>query len=105
MTEVCHDVAADEEIITALLEGEPRVIPSHQLQIYKANPFPEKNSKTVTIGQGSFTSVYRAMWRVTKGKKLEAAIKVLRDEKSRYAREFFELAGKWGQLRSSALVR
>ncbi|CAD6215597.1 GSCOCT00000409001.2-RA-CDS [Cotesia congregata] len=105
MTEVCNDVAADEEIITALLEGEPRVIPSHQLQIYKANPFPEKNSKTVTIGQGSFTSVYRAMWRVTKGKKLEAAIKVLRDEKSRYAREFFELAGKWGQLRSSALVR
>ncbi|XP_014296943.1 tyrosine-protein kinase hopscotch [Microplitis demolitor] len=102
---VSNDVAADEEIITTVLEGGLRVIPPNQLQIYKAQPFTENNVKPGNDGHGSLTIVYRAMWRVAKGKKLEAAIKLLRDEEWRYTREFQELAGKWGQLRSNALVR
>ncbi|XP_034935206.1 tyrosine-protein kinase hopscotch [Chelonus insularis] len=100
------DVTADDEIVTELLEGGPRCIPPQQLQVYKAQPFVEHN---VDFIKGNFlqspTIVYRAMWRVAKGKKLEAAMKVLRDEEWKYTREFLDLAGKWGQLRSGALVR
>lgn len=101
---VGSDVAADEEIIAALLEGGPRCIPPHQLQVYKAQPLP-KSSDNGEPRTATNTTLYRAMWRVAKGKKLEAAIKVLKEEESRFTREFLELAGKWGQLRSGALVR
>lgn len=94
-----NDVVAEEDIITALLDGGPRCIPPQQLQLYKAQPFPK------SIDSAEVTILYRAMWRVAKGKKLEAAIKVLKDEEWRYTREFLELTGKWGQLRSGAIVR
>ncbi|XP_012288894.1 tyrosine-protein kinase hopscotch [Orussus abietinus] len=100
---VGNDVAADEEIISALLEGGPRCIPPHQLQVYKAQPFPKSDDRPDT--RIPPTTIYRAMWRVAKGKKLEAAIKVLKEEEWRFTREFLELAGKWGQLRSGALIR
>ncbi|XP_015589166.1 tyrosine-protein kinase hopscotch isoform X2 [Cephus cinctus] len=98
-----NDVTVDEEIISALLEGGPRCIPPQQLQVYKALPFP-KSVESIEARTPS-TTLYRAMWRVAKGKKLEAAIKVLKDDEVRCTKEFLELAGKWGQLRSSALVR
>lgn len=101
---VGSDVAADDEIIAALLEGGPRCIPPEQLQIYKAQPFPKSSdsgeSRTLTA-----TTLYRAMWRIVKGKKLEAAIKLLQEEERKFTKEFLELASKWGQLRSGALVR
>lgn len=90
-------------MLAALLEGGPRCIPPQQLQIYKAQPFP-KNSNP-NDNRASSTILYRAMWRVAKGKKLEAALKVLRDEQCKYTREFLELIGTWGQLRSGAIVR
>jgi len=31
-----NEVAADEEIITTLLQGEPRSVPWNELQVYKA---------------------------------------------------------------------
>jgi len=43
--------------------------------------------------------------RVAKGKKLEVAMKILKTENYKDTKEFLELAGKWGQLRSGALVR
>ncbi|KAK0091600.1 hypothetical protein PV326_002968, partial [Microctonus aethiopoides] len=100
---ICNDVAPDAEMLAALLEGGPRCIPPQQLQIYKAQPFP-KNSNP-NDNRASSTILYRAMWRVAKGKKLEAALKVLRDEQCKYTREFLELIGTWGQLRSGAIVR
>ncbi|KAF7995940.1 hypothetical protein HCN44_007047 [Aphidius gifuensis] len=97
------DVAADEEIISELLDNGPSCISPLQLQIYKAQPF----IKIDNFGNPceSMTSLYRTMWRIKKGKKLEAAIKVLKDEYNQYTREFLELAGKWAHLRSGALVR
>lgn len=99
-----NDVAADEEIIAVLLEGGPRCIPPRQLQIYKCQPFP-KSASNRPEDRKTTTTIYRAMWRVAKGKKLEAAIKILKEEENKHTREFLELAGKWGQLRSGALVR
>lgn len=51
------------------------------------------------------TTLYRAMWRAVKGKKLEAAIKMLKDNEWKYSKDFLDMAGKWSQLRSGALVR
>ncbi|KAK2578134.1 hypothetical protein KPH14_012606 [Odynerus spinipes] len=98
---VGNDVAADEEIITSLLESGPRCVPRDQLQIYKAF---SRSSETLNV-QSSATRLHRAMWRVTKGKKLEVAIKILKEEEWYSTKEFLELAGKWGQLQSGALVR
>ncbi|XP_012263583.2 tyrosine-protein kinase hopscotch [Athalia rosae] len=99
-----NDVPVDEEIVSALLDGGPRCIPPHQLQVYKAQPF-SKGYEITSDSKPPTTTLYRAMWRVAKGKKLEAAIKILKDEERKLTREFLELAGKWGQLRSTALVR
>ncbi|XP_043290064.1 tyrosine-protein kinase JAK2 isoform X2 [Venturia canescens] len=98
------DVAADDEIIAALLDGGPRCISPQQLQIYKAQPFP-KSSDSGEFRTSTTTTLYRAMWRIVKGKKLEAAIKLLKEEERKFTKEFLELASKWGQLRSGALVR
>lgn len=96
-----NEVAADEEIITSLLESGPRCVPRDQLQIYKVF---SKSSESLNV-QPPATRLHRAMWRVTKGKKLEVAIKILKEEEWCSTKEFLELAGKWGQLRSGALVR
>ncbi|KAF7385653.1 hypothetical protein HZH66_011495 [Vespula vulgaris] len=98
---VGNEVAADEEIIASLLESGPRCVPRDQLQIYKVF---SKSSESLNVQQPA-TRLHRAMWRVTKGKKLEVAIKILKEEEWCSTKEFLELAGKWGQLRSGALVR
>ena len=103
------DVAADEEIIAGVLEGRPCCISPHELQVYKAQPFPKCKESQIRANSsscgGPATTLYRAMWRVTKGKRLETAIKLLREDDGLHTKEFLKLAQKWGQLRSSALVR
>ncbi|KAK9304330.1 hypothetical protein QLX08_004310 [Tetragonisca angustula] len=94
------EVAADEEIVASVLETGPRCVPQNQLEIYK--PF----LRTGRIQQYSPTTLHRAIWRLTKGKKLEVALKILKqEEETNYTKEFLELAGKWSQLRSGTLVR
>ncbi|XP_014484244.1 PREDICTED: tyrosine-protein kinase hopscotch [Dinoponera quadriceps] len=97
---VGNEVAADEEIISNMLEGGPRCVQWKDLQTYKAFVKSDED-----LGRKSPTKLYHAMWRVAKGKKLEVAMKVLKNEENNYTKEFLELAGKWGQLRSGALVR
>ncbi|OXU22374.1 hypothetical protein TSAR_007732, partial [Trichomalopsis sarcophagae] len=103
------DVAADEEIIAGVLEGRPCCVPPHELQVYKAQPFPKSKESQARLNSsscgGPTTTLYRAMWRVTKGKRLETAIKLLKEDEGQPTKEFLKLAQKWGQLRSSALVR
>ncbi|XP_015172181.1 PREDICTED: tyrosine-protein kinase hopscotch isoform X2 [Polistes dominula] len=101
------EVTADEEIIASLLEQGPRCVPRNQLKIYKTL-YHSKSNDSLNIpflSKPSPTILHLAMWHVSKGKKLEIAIKMLKDEESRSTKEFLELAGKWSQLRSSALVR
>ncbi|KAJ8678849.1 hypothetical protein QAD02_014636 [Eretmocerus hayati] len=104
------DVVADEEIVAEVLKGRPCCVMPHDLQVYKAQPFL-KSSETQNVSEkasscsGPVTTVYKAMWRVAKGKRLETAIKLLREDDSQHTKEFLKLAQKWGQLRSSALVR
>ncbi|CAK9814452.1 Tyrosine-protein kinase hopscotch [Anthophora quadrimaculata] len=94
------EVAADEEIVASVLETGPRCVPQNQLEVYK--PF----LRTVRTQQYSPTTLHRGIWRLTKGKKLEVALKILKqEEEANYTKEFLELAGKWSQLRSGTLVR
>ncbi|OAD58872.1 Tyrosine-protein kinase hopscotch [Eufriesea mexicana] len=89
------EVAADEEIVASVLETGPRCVPQNQLEIYK--PF----LRSTRSQQYSPTTLHRAIWRLTKGKKLEVALKILKQEQeTNYTKEFLELAGKWSQLRS-----
>ncbi|XP_014602066.1 PREDICTED: tyrosine-protein kinase hopscotch isoform X2 [Polistes canadensis] len=100
------EVAADEEIIASLLEHGPRCVPRNQLQIYRTlHPKSNDFLNISFLNKPSPTILHLAMWHVTKGKKLEVALKMLKDEESRSTKEFLELAGKWSQLRSGALVR
>ncbi|XP_074036621.1 tyrosine-protein kinase hopscotch isoform X2 [Leptinotarsa decemlineata] len=57
-------------------------------------------------GSRGITTVFRSMWKVTKGKKIEVAMKMLKQEYSdRYLKDFLTLAGQWAFLESSAIVR
>ncbi|XP_023312772.1 uncharacterized protein LOC111692874, partial [Anoplophora glabripennis] len=57
-------------------------------------------------GFGGKTVVFRSMWKVTKGKKIEVAMKMLKQENpDNYLKEFLTLAGQWAFLQSSAIVR
>ncbi|XP_076665720.1 tyrosine-protein kinase hopscotch isoform X1 [Andrena cerasifolii] len=94
------EVAADEEIVASVLEAGPRCVPQNQLEIYK--PF----LRSAENEHYSPTTLHRGIWRLTKGKKLEVALKILKqEEETNYTKEFLELAGKWSQLRSGTLVR
>lgn len=80
------------------METGPRCVPRNQLEIYK--PFLRETQHY------SPTALHRGIWRLTKGKKLEVALKILKqEEEANYTKEFLELAGKWCQLRSGTLAR
>lgn len=96
-----NEVAADEEIVTTLLQGGPRCVPWNELQVYRTIA---KSDEDLTHST-TMTSLHRAIWRVAKGKKLEVMMKILKTEENNYTKEFLELVGKWSQLRSGALVR
>jgi len=98
---IVNEVAADEEIITTLLQGGPRCVPWNELQVYKAIAKSDEDLTCFT----TMTSLHRAIWRVAKGKKLEVMMKILKTEENNYTKEFLELVGKWSQLRSVVLVR
>lgn len=96
------DVPADKDIMTKVLDSGPQIIPPNQIQIYELQPFPKSRSTMDLLGSMSpKTTSYKAMWRVSKGKKLEVAIKVLKDPEWK----FISLIGKWSELRSNTLVR
>ncbi|KAF5275199.1 hypothetical protein FQR65_LT04231 [Abscondita terminalis] len=57
-------------------------------------------------GLEGITTVYRTLWRVTKGKKMEVAMKVLKYTcYEQHLKGFLKLADRWGFLQSNALVR
>ncbi|XP_025075484.1 tyrosine-protein kinase hopscotch [Pogonomyrmex barbatus] len=98
---IVDEVAADEGIIANLLKNGPRCVPWNELQVYKAIA---KSDDDLTC-TATMTSMHRAIWRITKGKKLEVMMKILKTEENNYTKEFLDLIGKWSQLRSPALVR
>lgn len=57
-------------------------------------------------GSRSFTMIYRSMWKLAKGKKIEVAMKILKKEFSdNHLKEFLEMAGQYAHLHSTAIVR
>lgn len=57
-------------------------------------------------GAEGITVVYKCMWKLTKGKKLEVAMKLLKqDAKDRCLKEFLDLAGQWAFLKSGTIVK
>lgn len=102
------DTVADEEIIAGVLDARTCIVPPYELQIYKAQPFPKSKESELKIsnsGSMSKTVVYRAMWRVSKGQRLETAVKLLQEDEGQQTKEFLKLVSKWGQSKSTALVR
>ncbi|XP_017885743.1 tyrosine-protein kinase hopscotch [Ceratina calcarata] len=94
------EVAADEEIVSSVLETGPRCVPRNQLEI------PYKSFLNSVSSETTPTTSRRAIWRLAKGKKLEIALKLLKqEEEPSCTKEFLALAGKWAQLRSDSLVR
>ncbi|XP_060536177.1 uncharacterized protein LOC132708084 [Cylas formicarius] len=81
-----------------------------------SNPYPNifgklcQGSPTATVqkkeGSRGFTVVYKGMWRLTKGKKIEVAIKMLtQDSMETYLKDYLNLLGQWSFLRSPFIVR
>ncbi|XP_033221595.1 tyrosine-protein kinase hopscotch isoform X2 [Belonocnema kinseyi] len=100
------DVIADHELISDLLNRRPAVILHSEINVYKAQPFPksrEVSDDEILAGYSPPTTVYRALWRIEKGKKVEVAIKLLKQED--LSKEFTKLSTHWGQLKSKEFVR
>ncbi|KAK9719328.1 Protein tyrosine and serine/threonine kinase [Popillia japonica] len=67
-------------------------------------PFYSTGQKK-TSSEG-ITIVYRGMWRHTKGKKIEVAMKTLKcDYRDKYLKDFLDIAGQWAFLQSNAVVK
>lgn len=46
------------------------------------------------------------MWKLTKGKKIEVAMKLLKPEsKEKYLKDFLDLGGQWTFLKSNTIVK
>ncbi|KAL3288358.1 hypothetical protein HHI36_002806 [Cryptolaemus montrouzieri] len=57
-------------------------------------------------GSQGITLVHRSMWKVTKNKKTEVAMKILKQEScDKHLRDFLDLAGNWAFLQSKNIVR
>ncbi|XP_046997738.1 tyrosine-protein kinase hopscotch [Schistocerca americana] len=80
-----------------LKSSPPQCIDVKTLQVYK-------NQKKE--GRSGICIVYRTIWKVSKGKKIEVAMKILKQEsRDKYIKSFMELAGQWAFLHSNAIVR
>ena len=100
------DVVADQEMLSELLSKRPSVILHSELQVYKAQPLPKSRELNETEGMSGFfspTAIYKALWRIEKGKKVEVAIKLLKEEE--LWKEFSNLTTHWSQLKSKEFVR
>ncbi|KAB0805260.1 hypothetical protein PPYR_02230 [Photinus pyralis] len=94
---IAGDSVADSTAVHSLIPAQPLCIHSRDLQVYKGQKKEGKDGITV---------VYRCMWRLAKGKKIEVAMKVLKhDLYEKYLKDFMELTGHWAYLESSAIVR
>ncbi|XP_069675687.1 tyrosine-protein kinase hopscotch [Periplaneta americana] len=91
------DHLSEGSAVTWLETASPQCINVRNLQVYK-------NQKKE--GKGGMSLVYRSVWKPTKGKKVEAAMKILKQEcRDKYLKEFLELAGRWAALQSNAVVK
>ncbi|XP_018575344.1 tyrosine-protein kinase hopscotch [Anoplophora glabripennis] len=94
---IVGDSLTDSSNVNALMPSSPTCINCKNLQVYKGQR---------KEGFGGKTVVFRSMWKVTKGKKIEVAMKMLKQENpDNYLKEFLTLAGQWAFLQSSAIVR
>ncbi|CAH1103307.1 unnamed protein product [Psylliodes chrysocephalus] len=92
------DSLTDSSVLNALsMPTMPLCINCKKLQVYKGQK--REGSRAITV-------VFRSMWIITKGKKIEVAMKVLKqDYADKYLKDFLSLAGQWAFLQSSAIVR
>ncbi|XP_044265655.1 tyrosine-protein kinase hopscotch [Tribolium madens] len=91
------DSVTDTSALRTILPTAPLCINCKDLQVFKGQ---RKD------GSRGITMTYRSMWKVTKGKKIEVTMKVLKQEScDKYLKEFLELAGQYAYLHSDAIVR
>lgn len=88
---------ADATTLNSIVPSSPLCINFKDLQIYKLH---KKD------GFQGITMVHRSMWKVTKTKKIEVALKILKKEScDKYLKEFLDLSGSWAFLRSDCIIR
>ncbi|XP_018333328.1 tyrosine-protein kinase hopscotch [Agrilus planipennis] len=91
------DSLTDGSSVKGLIPSSPLCINNRDIQVYKGHK---------KLGSEERTMVYRSMWKLTKGKKIEVAMKILKHEYyEEYLKEFLELAGQWAFLQSYAIVK
>ncbi|CAG9828556.1 unnamed protein product [Diabrotica balteata] len=92
------DLLTDSSVLNSInMPTLPVCINCKSLQVFKGQ---EKE------GFSGITLVHRSMWKITKGKKIEVAMKLLKNNYSdRYVKQFLSLAGQWAFLQSSSIVR
>jgi len=91
------DMMTAGSAVAGLLTAPPQCINVRSLQVYR----DQKKE-----GHGGISLVYRSLWKPSKGKKVEAAMKILKPAcTNKYLKEFLELAGRWATLQSNAIVK
>ncbi|XP_044747142.1 tyrosine-protein kinase hopscotch [Coccinella septempunctata] len=100
---LCHKenlsgtAVADASSISALVPKVPICIDCNDLQVYKLQ---RKH------GSQGITLVHRCMWKIEKSKKVEVAMKLLKQDCSeKYLKNFLDLAGSWTFLQSKSIVK
>ncbi|KAF7271454.1 hypothetical protein GWI33_015675 [Rhynchophorus ferrugineus] len=94
---VVGDSLTDSSSLNVLIPTGPVCINYKDLQVYKGQA--KEGSKGITL-------VYRGMWKIARGKKMEVALKALKQQSpEQYLKEFLNLAGQWAFLKSTAVVR
>ncbi|XP_045460768.1 tyrosine-protein kinase hopscotch isoform X2 [Harmonia axyridis] len=100
---LCHkenlsgSALADASSLSVLIPKIPICIDCNDLQVYKLQ---KKH------GSQGITLVHRCMWKITKTKKIEVAMKLLKEDCSeKYLKSFLNLTGSWAFLQSKSIVK
>lgn len=77
--------------------GPPQVIHFNRLQKYSGKLYD---------GRFGCTQVHKFVWRISEQVKMDVALKFLKPAyREKYLKEFLDVAGKWADVRSGAIVR
>ncbi|XP_030744957.1 tyrosine-protein kinase JAK2 isoform X2 [Sitophilus oryzae] len=94
---VVGDALTDSSSLNVLIPQGPVCINYKDLQVYKGQG---------KEGHRGITLIYRGMWKIARGKKMEVALKLLKQQSlEKYLKDYLNLIGQWAFLKSSAVVR
>ncbi|XP_066255438.1 tyrosine-protein kinase hopscotch-like isoform X2 [Euwallacea similis] len=90
------EALTESSLLPELVLKNPVCINFKDLQVYKGQ---RKD------GLRKITHVYRGMWKVTRGKKIEIALKFLKQDQEKHLKSYLSLMGQWAFVKSPYIVR